>query len=1141
MKKDSKGNIIYSPSDLILFMESPFASWMDRFYLEFPDEVQPDKGDAALTLLQDMGNKHENRYLKQLEDAGAQIANIPRKDAYEATVAAMRSGIEYIYQGELRNGNFAGRSDFLQRAIGKSDLGDYHYQLWDTKLSRKPKPYFLIQLCCYAELLENVQGVLPEVVGIVLGDGQKKTFRTLDYLYYYRQLKETFLKTQAAFDRTKQPIPDGMADHRRWTSHAEKILDDLDHLSRVANIRRTQIRKLESAGINTLTGLAQTTVPKLARLEPASFQTLKSQARLQHESIGLDRPKYQVLPHENNARRGFALLPPRSPMDVFFDMEGYPHIEGGLEYLFGVSLYEGNELKFNEWWAHDRQQEKVAFEQFMDWVYARWQADRSMHIYHYGDYEVAAMRRLMGRHATRERVLDDVLRNQVFVNLLTVVRQGLRVGTTSYSIKDIEHLCRDKRAAEIATAMDSVVFYAKWLEESDGDDCQTSRTLKLIRDYNKDDCDSTAGLATWLRDVQAQQRIGWIPPVITELSSEAAVARDQTSALAQDLLAQLPHDQEQARLQTILAQLLEFHWREARPVFWAKYDRREMTEQQLIDDPNCLGALTRSNTPSTTIQKSRGFEYRFDPAQDTKMDVGAKCFFAHDLARKAAINSLDNEAGLVTIKMGAKQLSLGDPPDRLSLIPDEYVDADPIAESIFRTVSNWQNTKQLSPAIETFLLRRRPVIKGNPAGPIMRPGVDITEAAIEAIKNMDNSTLCIQGPPGSGKTTKAARIIVELLKAGKTVGVASNSHKAIANLLNKVGKEAVKDRFSFNGTKIQQDKEDFGLDGTAFVFSKSASDVFGQGKSQFQLVGGTAWAFSHESAVGALDYLFVDEAGQVSVANLVGMSPSTRNIVVIGDQMQLSQPIKGAHPGESGQSILEYLLQDHQVIPDDLGIFLGTTHRMHPDVCHFISTAVYEGRLHASDETLQRSIVLPPTGIRYITKPTGILYIPVEHEGNTQGSDEEADTIVEIIQELRRCKFVDHGVEYVLTPEQILVVAPYNMQVKLLKTKHHRDYVGTVDKFQGLDAPVVIVSMCASDATESPRGIEFLLSKNRLNVAISRAKCLAIVVGAPALACTPCSQVEHLELVNLYCRIVQDGQEKQFPLRPALSNLPAGI
>lgn len=239
MKKDSEGNIIYSPSDLILFMESPFGSWMDRFYLEFPDELQPDKGDAGLTLLQDMGNEHEERYLKQLEQAGAQIANIPRKDSYEATVAAMRGGIQYIYQGELRSGNFAGRSDFLQRAVGKSDLGDYHYQVWDTKLSRKPKPYFLIQLCCYAELLESVQGVLPEVVGIVLGDGREKTFRTLNYLYYYRQLKETFLKTQAAFDRTKQPIPDGMADHRRWTSHAEKILDDLDHLSRVANIRRT--------------------------------------------------------------------------------------------------------------------------------------------------------------------------------------------------------------------------------------------------------------------------------------------------------------------------------------------------------------------------------------------------------------------------------------------------------------------------------------------------------------------------------------------------------------------------------------------------------------------------------------------------------------------------------------------------------------------------------------------------------------------------------------------------------------------------------------------------------------------------------------------------------------------------------------
>lgn len=223
-------------------------------------------------------------------------------------------------------------------------------------------------------------------------------------------------------------------------------------------------------------------------------------------------PKYELIPiAKDDPRKGLALLPPPSKYDVFFDMEGYPYVDGGLEYLFGASYFDGKgKLCFQPFWAHDHAQEKVAFEKFVDWVYKRWQMDPSMHIYHYADYEVSALRRLMGRHASREQKVDDLLRNEVFVNLYNVVRQAMQVGTPSYSMKLIEHLYREKRRTDVVSATDSIVFYQRWIEEQDGDDVRTSAILQDIEAYNKDDCDSTAQLALWLRKVQRDNKIGYV-------------------------------------------------------------------------------------------------------------------------------------------------------------------------------------------------------------------------------------------------------------------------------------------------------------------------------------------------------------------------------------------------------------------------------------------------------------------------------------------------------------------------------------------------------------------------------------------------------------------------------------------------------
>jgi uncharacterized protein len=884
-------------------------------------------------------------------------------------------------------------------------------------------------------MLKAVQGRLPTEIEVVLGTKERARFRVEDFFYYYLQLKNAFLALNAEFDSSDKPMPSGFEDCGKWSEHAEALLEQADHLSRVANITSLQVRRLEAAGVKTMAQLASNRTQKVKKMQPAILDRLRKQARLQIESKDLKRPKYELVQQDpEDPKRGLALLPPASKLDVYFDMEGYPFAVGGLEYLFGAAYRDGKNEEFTDWWGLDSAQEKIAFEGFVKWAHGRWRKDPSMHIYHYANYEVAAVRKLMGRHGVCEDEVDDLLRHGVFVDLYTVVRQGFLIGEPGYSIKNIEHIYQESRGGDVATAGDSMVFFQRWLATKDGADWKTSPTLKAIRDYNKEDCVSTLRLADWLWEEQRKAKIEWIGDAHEDDEEEAETpephpARELAERLTKKFADGLAKGDDDARVGQLLAWLLEFHRRESKPVFWAMFDRHEKTEEELVDDPDCLGEIERTNKAPVQVKRSFLYEYRFDPDQDTKMDTGSRCFFAHDLAQKVEIEEFDGEKGLVCIKMAAKR---GSPPDRLSLIPDEHVDPGCISKSIMETVEKWADGGKLPPAIEDFLFRRRPRIKGNQSGPIVPPTGDLLEGTVAAVANLDKSTLCIQGPPGSGKTWTAAHAIQKLVFSGKRVGITSNSHKAIMNLLDCLAKLFKKTGKPFRASKIGGDAEDVKQEGIVHSQSVANTDLDGP---DARVVGGTAWAFSHETARGKFDYLFVDEAGQVSLANLVGMAPCAKNIVLMGDQMQLSQPIKGSHPGESGLSILDYLLQDRPTIPDDLGIFLGRTWRMHPSVCKFISDSVYESRLLPDANTANRVVRLPKNGGALIKKEAGVVFVPVEHEDNTQCSDEEVVAIKNIVKELtgRELTDIKSKVARKLGIEDILFVAPYNMQVRRLK------------------------------------------------------------------------------------------------------------
>ncbi len=1136
------GELRFSPSDLTRFLESEYASWMDRWWVENNHNEQlnsaisrsdkhgncrPNEDDEKLELIANKGLEHEEQFLKTLAEEGRRITSIASgTDSIRLTHDALADGPDVIYQAHLVYQNLGGYADFLIRVSGESGLGDYHYEVWDTKLAKSAKPYFVIQLCAYADLLEKVQGRRPKAFEVVLGTKERVRFETDKYFYYYRALLDSFLAFQGMFDIERVPHPGDYSNHGRWSNYAESILESTDHLSKVANISRVQIQKLEAAGITTLKNLARTTLEHVPKIAPETFEKLKRQARLQSESVGKDRPCYEVLNNRLEVPQGLELLPAASTLDVYFDMEGFPLYEGGLEYLFGAVYVENGKPEFIDWWAHDKHQEKKAFEEFVDWVHARWQADPSMHIYHYAAYEVATLSRLMGQFASREDKVDDLLRNQVFVDLYTVVRQGLVMGTPSYSLKDVEHAYMDKREGQVTTSGGSIIAYHNWITSGESEDWQHSPILKEIRDYNEVDCISTWKLAEWLREVQRDSGISFIcrnaeSNKENEETEKKEHPNQRASALAQQMLEEVestgPGDESSA-IKQLLAWLLEFHWREAKPVFWRKHAMHELTEAELIDDFDCLGGLSRTEKPKRQIKRSFGFEYSFDANQETKLHEGSKCFFAHDLTKSTEIVYFDADEGLLEIKLGPKA---PEPPQTLGLIPDEYVSAQVIADAVYRYVESWNEGKILSQAVDDLLHQRSPRIQGQASKNLIPDKQPLLESTIDVVSQMDNTLLCVQGPPGTGKTHTAASAIVELLRQGKKIAVTANGHKAIINVLKKTSALMREAGAHFELYKVGGEADEPAIEEFDLKFVEQSKAVEGLLGQEPLVVGGTAWVFSRPELVRKFDYLFVDEAGQFSLANVVATGCCAKNIVLVGDQMQLSQPTLGAHPGNSGVSALDYFLDGRPTIPPDRGILLDQSWRMHPNVCRFVSDALYESRLKSHPDTQLQRICL--ANRKLIGIEAGIEFIAVGHEGNRQSSLEEVERVKLLMESLVGCHYFDFAGKKRerLKVEDILVVAPFNMQVRLLKQYLGSDArVGTVDKFQGQEAPVVIVSLGSSSIEDSPRGAHFLLDPNRLNVAVSRAKSLALVVASPAIAFAKCRSIEEMELANLFCRLV---------------------
>ncbi len=1103
MHKYGNDQILYSPSDLITFLGCHHATYLDVKALS--EKMDKAEADMMGKLLQKKGLEHEAAYLRKLKDEGKSVIEIPKnhnlKDRTNLTLEAMQSGADVIYQAVFLAAPWRGDADFLIKCDTPSNLGDFSYEVLDTKLARKDEPKYIMQLCIYSELLAALQGMRPATMYLFLGDHKKHCFRLTDFFHYYTHTKDRFERYLQNLPMDSYPEPCSHCRFCPWREGCTAQWEQDDHLSLVANIQRSQMSKLRKTGIRSVASLAATAPDtKIPDLNRDVFLRLRSQAVLQHHKATTGKDKYEIIPFPSD--KGFARMPVPDDGDLFFDMEGDPLYPNGLEYLFGVCYCKNGRMQFKSFWAHDHEEERETFKRFMRFLASHLAEHPHAYIYHYSHYETTALKRLACRYAECEEQLDNLLRNQKFVDLYLVVRESIRTSEPGYSIKNLETFYMDKRANAVATAADSIVVYNEWRET--GDD----QLLQEIASYNEDDCTSTYLLRDWLLNLKP---VGtpWFQgsPEYAEIEE---LQRKDWEIEYENYRALLGvKDEALSPINERLSHLLEFHNREAKPQWWGSFERQNKFESELIDDPECLGGLQQVGTLDPE-KYSLIYSYCF-PSQEYKLKVGDQAVDIATMQNAGTIVNIDEGTCIIKIKRGASKEPL---PETLSIGPSKPIDSKIIRSAIYRYadyVLKASGADATHVATE-LLARNEPSIQGKLPGEAVITSDDLQGGALEAITALTDSYLFIQGPPGAGKTYTCSHIVVELIKRGKKVGITSNSHKAIHNLLEKVESVAAEKGVPFHGIK----KASSGNDETVFIgqFIRTETRIDNMNLDA-DLFAGTAWTFASPHFYGQLDYLFIDEAGQVATANAVGMAMATRNMVLVGDQMQLGQPIQGIHPGEAGSSVLEFLLKDHATITSDRGIFLGQTRRMRPSICQFVSDAFYDGRLTAHGVTSERRLDL-----QSIDLPNeGIVMISAEHEGCSQKSVEEGKIIKAKYQALLGQGFIDRDIgTRPITEDDILVVTPYNMQVNYLRSVlPDNARVGTVDKFQGQEAPIVLISMVTSSSEDIPRNIEFLYSRNRLNVAVSRAQCLVVIVVNPKLLEIPCTTVEQMKLINTFC------------------------
>jgi uncharacterized protein len=1100
--------LVLAPTDLTEHLACPHLT-QQRLAIARGLRTRPRPSESPhADLIRERGEAHEAAQLARLAEECGGVADLSAsglvrtatelRDAADRTRAAMTAGTALIYQAVLLNGRWQGRADFLRRTDLPSALGDWSYEVLDTKLARHVAPATVHQLSLYSRLVAEVQKVVSPVAYAILGNGVEEPVELAPYAALHRHVTARLEAiVQAAVVET-YPEPVGHCPICRFELECDARRRADDHLSLVAFASRVRRERLVDLGYPTVHGLAAAPAELDTRpLGADAYRQLRTQAKLEVLTWDTGEPTHQHLPAV--AERGYARLPAASPGDVFFDLEGDPYVgDQGIEYLWGWLTASGYEHE----WAHGAAAERAALERFVDRVFELRAAYPGMHVYHYAPHESSTLRRLALSHTTREEEVDVLLREGVLVDLYGVVRQALQVGEESYSLKRLErHHGFVRLETTVREGGGSIVTYEAWLETGE------QSLLEAIRAYNEEDCASTASLRDWLVSrmrPEAEAELGvdfsTLEPGEQEATTPPAWLPDMEVLIAR-LTSSLPpdpaeDDADQAE-RRLLAQLLLYHRREGKPEWWRWFELRKMSLVDLEHERDALSGLVRmTDVPAIPVDRSFEYAYGF-PEQEFKLDLGDVV----DPQTGAGHKLVRIEDDRIWLRRG----KASPPPAPSALINKRPIDQTTLRNALVTLATELADGSSPSPAARAILRREAPRLASGTLG------ASETEL-IAATLGLDRACLPVQGPPGTGKTYFGARMAVAAMRAGMRVGVTAFSHAAIQNFLHMVEAHAADIGFVFRGIY----KGD-GYDSTYGLVE--CCDDNDEADADHDLVAGTAWLFGRVEHIGRFARLFVDEAGQFPLANAVAVAPAAESVILLGDPQQLPHVTQATHPGYAGESVLEYLLGGHATIPEGRGVFLDVSWRMHPDVCAFVSERSYEGRLRPRDACANRRVDAAGglTG-------AGLRVLAVEHEGRSQASPEEADAIASRCRNLLAGGMVtdSDGAERALEPRDILVVTPYNLARRCIAERVPRGVrVGTVDRFQGQEAPVVFFAMTCSSGEDVPRGLDFLFDDHRLNVAVSRAQCLAVAVLNPALLDADCHTLEAMRLVDGACRLVE--------------------
>lgn len=1113
---------VISPRDLISEIECGTRLHLDWAVKAKLIERPVVEYGPELKLLTALGEAHEqnliDRFRNEFTFKTIGTPTLFTKEALEAafkmTKEAIETGIEVISQATFFDGEFLGIADFLflekddEGQPIKDPKGRFVYNPVDAKSARSAKHTAVLQVATYAYALKRMGFASPNKVVLLLGGDKKWEAQASDVIDL---AEEFYTRVRLKLNNFKElPNPTWDAPRAacvrcRWQSNCSESIAVNQDISLVQGMRSTTRSHLLGAGLRNLQDLASAndssrpTSPHEVSRE--TFDNLRAQADIQVRGIGLEKPIW-----EPKDLLALGLLPESDDGDIWFDMEGDPFaINGdGLEYMFGYSFLENNKLDFNTFDAKNREEEKIAFANFIQMVLNRIKQYPNMHIYHYAAYEPSAMLRLALRHGIYEFEVDGLIRDGVFVDLYSIIRKVFRFSTESMSIKYIEAVYQDKRGKDkaVATAVDSVIQFESALQELElGNEAKFVEIYANIRNYNKDDCDSTFHLDRWLRD-QAQELdidIAVLRPAAREKYVDES--EEKVEPIAVQLLQGIPTNPElrteQEKAIALLANAIYFHRREERPAWRNIFERANAEIEDLPNFNDVVVATSAVNGDWTITGKQRkphrkvsitceGLDIRqicdleqrpqalYEIAPDGfKIMQGSTRGFSD-----CEIVSIDGDQIIIdeTSKTSTWEATpialLPATPIRTTNI--QAVLRDELGAQVLNRINSHQNPFPNS-AWADILLKKSPRQKTRE----LPHGEDQVSNIISALLDSDDSYVAVQGPPGTGKTYVGSHVIAELIKHGWRVGVVAQSHAVIENILDGIVKLnpnlPIAKKAQVSATK-------------SYHVSDLGSWMAGE-QGGFA-VGGTIWSFSSVAVrTQPLDLMVIDEAGQFALANSLVALSMARCALLLGDPQQLPQVSQASHPEPVEISVLGHILGDKATMPPELGYFLDTTYRMHPKLSRPVSILQYEGKLHAAEQCSKRNLV----GIE-----PGLEIVNFDHQGNTTSSQEEADAILAKIQQIIGLEWTDVKNGEVLPSRKIktsdiLVVTAYNMQVRRIKTtlenaNVHGIRVGTFDKFQGQEAPIVLVSMATSSSEDLPRGIDFLLSPNRLNVAISRAQ-----------------------------------------------------